>query len=125
MSTGLILTIVLVPIALFVICGFLAALFFGSVISDQRQAKKDVNLTSCSRDTFTMRAGIRVVNSGDRPASYHVTVSFESADGTRLGTGSAYIRDLGPGKAAVEDAVSFGGGDSSPAKCIVTDVTRL
>jgi len=125
LSTGWIITIILVPLALLALCGAGILLATGAFISDQKQAKGDVSITDCGQDSFAMLAVVRVVNSTDHSVSYSVTVAFESSDGTQLDTGSAYISSVAPGQAATDEVRGFAAGDASPARCVVKDVTRV
>lgn len=71
------------------------------------------------------RAEVSLKNKGAEPASYYVTVSFDGADGARLGDSLVAVEKLGTGQVAVEDAPWIDM-DTPPegTTCTILEVTR-
>lgn len=97
----------------------------GPVPAAPAAAEQDVTIGACGADTFLFRAPVHVVNSSSRKASYAITVSFEAADGTRVGEGVAFVGDLQPGQAADADAIGSASGAQPIAQCRIASVTRI
>ncbi len=69
--------------------------------------RDQVTIESCAATSAT----VAVRNNHTYPASYDVTIAFESADGSsQYGTGVATLRDVAPGQTGHGEALSTGGG---------------
>lgn len=103
-----------------------------SISDGNTAAKKDVSIGSCSAaggqfDFVGPKATVDVTNHGSREASYSISVEFVSSDGgTQLGTGTAFVNNLGPGQTAHADASSFKGrSGASTFECRITKVNKF
>lgn len=96
-----------------------------AVLGANDAAKKDVKVTSCTKDALGfMDAKVLITNHSSKASNYIVDVVFETPDGkTQLGTGLAAVNDLQPGQKAPKLASSFTDADGKFA-CRVSTVTR-
>jgi hypothetical protein len=77
-------------------------------------------ITYCSVEP--PRAGVRLVNEFNRAMSFTITVSFMSADGERIATGTKRIVKLDPGQDARIIVVGGPSAASGATECKITNI---
>jgi hypothetical protein len=95
---------------------------------DDWSPEGDVQVVSCGvDDDLNPSASLRITNGTANAASYLVTVSFNDANGDRVGSGVVAANDLTPGQATTEDVTDYGSmyPSDEPMTCAIADVTRL
>lgn len=96
-----------------------------AIIGGNDEAKKDVKITACAKDSLgDISAKVLITNHSSKASNYLVTLAFDSPDGkTQLGTGLAAVNDLQPGQKSPQNVASF---VTATGKfvCRVSSVTR-
>lgn len=82
-----------------------------------------VQLTGCSADDFAAKAVLTVTNTGSRARTATIGVEYRDADGARLDTDTAYVRDIAPGDTVKHDETTIlDGAPSGAISCVITSV---
>jgi hypothetical protein len=85
--------------------------------------QNDVAVTQCAAGRFGPDVKVRITNNTSKRSNYMVSLNLETADGTKVGEGSAMSNNIDPGQVAEEDVFATSSGEF--AKCTVKNVERF